>query len=195
METMVAENPDVETYSVTADSSSSTATVNVFLKKDRSKETWEVAEDWSLIVKEMIGFDISFSEVTSDMGSMGALGGSGTQITLLGSNIEDLRKHLLMVENIMKDTPGIFDVTSTANTSGSKVKLVIDPLKAAAVGFTPAAVAQNVNMALSGVDTIEITNQKKLYTVTVEYPHAMYEEVASLKNLILQSHSGKQIML
>lgn len=195
LETMVAENPDVETYSVTADSSSSTATVNVFLKKDRSKETWEVAEDWSLIVKEMIGFDISVSEVTSDMGSMGALGGSGTQITLLGSNIEDLQEASAMVENIMKDTPGIFDVTSTANTSGSKVKLVIDPLKAASVGFTPAAVAQNVNMALSGVDTIEITNQKKLYTVTVEYPHGMYEEVASLKNLILQSPSGKQIML
>lgn len=195
LESMVASNPDVESYNVTADSSGATATVNVFLKKDRSKETWETAEDWTLAVKGMAGFDITVEEVTSDMGSMGALGGSGTSITLLGSDMEDLKEASVMVEDIMKDTPGIIDVTSTAYTSGSKAKLVIDPLKAAAIGFTPAAVAQNVNMALSGVDTIEITNQKKLYTVTVEYPDEMYEDVASLKNLVLQAPTGKQVLL
>ncbi len=194
LETLVTENPDVETYSVTADSSDSSAKVNVFLKKDRSRETWEIAQDWSIAVKEMIGFDISVSEVTGDSG-MGSIGGGDTKVTLLGSNIDELKEASAMVEDIMKDTQGIIDVTSTANTSGSKVKLKIDPLKAAAVGFTPAAVAQNVNMALSGVDTIEIMNQKKLYTVTVEYPEDMYREVISLKGLVLQSPSGKQVML
>ena len=195
LESMVASNPDVESYHVTANSSNATATVNVYLKKDRSKETWETAEDWTLAMKGMAGFDITVEEVSSSMGSMGALGGSGTTVTLLGSDMEDLQEASGMVEEIMKDTSGIIDVTSTANTSGSKAKLVIDPLKAASVGFTPAAVAQNVNMALSGVDTIEITNQKKLYTVTVEYPDDMYEDVASLKNLVLQSPTGQQIML
>ncbi len=195
LETMVSNNPDVETYNVTADSSGATATVNVFLKKDRLKETWETAEDWTIAMEKVAGFDITVSEVTSDMGAMGGLGGSGTEVTLMGSKMEDLKEASAMVEDIMKDTPGIIDVTSTAYTSGSKVKLVIDPLKAASVGFTPAAVAQNVNMALSGVDTIEITNQKKLYTVTVEYPDNMYEDVASLKDLTLQTPTGKQIML
>ena len=195
LESMVASNPDVESYNVTANSSNASATVNVYLKKDRSKETWETAEDWTLAMKGMAGFDITVEEVSSSMGSMGSLGGSGTTVTLLGSDMEDLQEASGMVEEIMKDTSGIIDVTSTANTSGSKAKLVIDPLKAASVGFTPAAVAQNVNMALSGVDTIEITNQKKLYTVTVEYPDEMYEDVASLKNLVLQSPTGQQIML
>ena len=195
LESMVASNPDVESYNATADSSGATATVNVFLKKDRNKETWETAEDWTLAMKGMAGFDITVEEVTSDMGSMGALGSGGIQITLLGSSMEELKESSVMVENIMKDTPGMIDVTSTAYTSGSKAKLVIDPLKAAAVGFTPAAVAQNVNMALSGVDTIEITNQRKLYTVTVEYPDEMYEDVASLKTLVLQAPTGKQVLL
>lgn len=195
LESMVASNPDVESYNVTADSSGATASVNVFLKKDREKETWETAESWKLAMKGIAGFDISVEEVTSDMGSMGALGSSGTKVTLMGSNMEDLKEASLMVEDIMKDTPGIIDVTSTAYTSGSKAKLVIDPLKAASVGFTPAGIAQEVNHALSGVDTIEITNQKKLYTVTVEYPDEMYENVASLKNLVLQAPTGKKVLL
>lgn len=195
LESMVASNPDVEAYNATADSSGATATVNVFLKKDRSKETWETAEDWTLAMKGMAGFDITVEEVTSNMGSMGTLGSGGIQVTLLGSSMEDLKEASAMVEDKMKDTPGVIDVTSTAYTSGSRAKLVIDPLKAAAVGFTPATVAQNVNMALSGVDTIEITNQKKLYTVTVEYPNEMYEDVVSLKTLVLQAPTGKQVLL
>ncbi len=195
LETLVSENPDVETYSLSASSADASGTLDVYLKKDREKETWETAEAWKLEMADITGFDVTVEEVSdSGMGS-GGLGGDNVEITLLGSKVDDLKVASAMVEELMKETPGIINVTSTANTSGSKAKLVIDPLKAASVGFTPAMVAGNVNMALGGVDTIEITNNRKLYTVTVEYPDDLYENVADLDNLTLASPSGKNVLL
>lgn len=197
LEELVAANPDVETYNVSADSANATASVNVYLKKDRAKETWETAQEWSLDMSGITGFDIDVQEVSnSGMGDSSAMGGGNTvTITLLGNKMEDLQEASTSVEEIMKNTTGVIDVTSTANMGGTKAKLVIDPLKAAAVGFTPAMVASNINMALSGVDTIDITSDRKIYTVTVEYPEDLYQDVSDLKNLVLQSPSGKSVMV
>lgn len=195
LETLVSKHPDMESYSLSASSANASGTLDVYLKKDREKETWETAEEWKLEMADITDFDVSIAEVSdSGMGS-GGMGGENVEITLLGSSMEDLKESSAMIEELMKETPGIINVTSTANTSGSKAKLMIDPLKAASVGFTPAMVAGSVNMALSGVDTIEITNNRKLYTVKVEYPKEQYEDVADLNNLMLVSPSGKSVLL
>jgi len=196
LEEMVSADLDVESYSITANSADAKGTMDVFLKKDREKETWEIAEKWNLDMKDVTQFDVEVEEISdSGMGGGASLGGGNVEVTLLGSEMEDLKTASAMVEELMKETPGIIRVTSTANASGSKAELVIDPLKAAAVGFTPAIVASNVNMALSGVNTIEITNNRKLYTVKVEYPDETYENVEDLDTLIMIAPTGKKVML
>lgn len=193
LEEFIMQNPDVEKYSLSADSSSGSGNITVFLKKDRVKETWETVEQWRLALIDETGFDVSIKEDSSD--GMGSLGGATVDVTLVGSNLEDLKVASDMMREMMKEVPGVISVTSSADTSGSKAKIVVDPMKSAAVGFTPAMIANEVNMALSGVDTIDVTNNRKLYTVKVEYPEGLYTNVEDLNSLVMTSPSGKQILL
>lgn len=199
IEAFVAEDPDVEKYSLSADAANASGSLDAYLKKDRVRQTAEIAEDWRIRLKDVTGFDVSV-EMISDT-SMGGVSASDMGMTsnltytLLGSNMEDLKEASAMAEAAIKDVPGVIKASSSASTSGSKAKIVIDPLKAASVGFTPQMVAGNVNMALSGVDTIDVTNNKKEYTVKVEYPKGLYENVTDLNELTMVSPTGKNLML
>ena len=198
IESMVAAEANVEKYSLSASAQDASGSVDAYLLKDRTRETSEIAEEWRLSLVNTTGFDVSVSEISdTGIGGMSAsdMSNDDITITLSGSKRDDLKDASNQVEQMMKTVPGIISTTSTANGSGSKAKIVIDPIKAAAVGFTPAIVASNVNMALSGVETIDIINNRKEYKVTVEYPKGTYEKVTDLNQLTMISPVGKTVVL
>ncbi len=200
LEEMVSKDSDVKKYSLSASSSQANGSLDVYLFKDRVRETWEIAEEWKLKLAGVTSFDVSIAEISDTQISgmdTSAMTSDGTtvSVTLMGSNLEDLKEAAIMVENEMKTIPGVISTDSDNRFGGSKAKIVIDSLKAANVGFTPAVVAGHVNMALSGVDTIEITNNRKQYTVKVEYPEGTYENVTDLNELSMISPTGKNVLL
>ncbi|MGN0466233.1 MAG: efflux RND transporter permease subunit [Lachnospiraceae bacterium] len=193
LEDMVKENDDVETYRLTASTSSSTGSIAITLKDKRSMETEDIVEMWQEQVSDTTDYDVEISENKAAAMSEGMTSsGSTVTIDLVGDNLNDLKKACDMVATESLGVNGVIRSSSSLDNQSSKVDIQIDPIKAASIGYTPVQISGLLHMIISGSDTIDITKNDKTYTVTVEYPKNMFEDAKDLKNITLISPTTGQ---
>lgn len=198
LEDLVVSNPDVERYllstgaqSLGADSSIS-ATLTAYLKDDRMHSTKETVAQWQQATVDMEGCAVSVSSSSStDM----MMGGSGIEVALQGNDFNLLRETADQVAEMMRSVPGVLKATSSASGGGVQGELLIDPLKAAAVGFTPAQISSGVRSAMSGIETVTLSMDGQDYTLWVEYPENRYQSINDIKGITLRSPTGKSVPL
>lgn len=193
LEDMVKNNDDVETYSLTANTSDSTGSIAVTLKDKRSMETEDIVQMWQEEVSNTTDYDIQISENKAAAMSEGMTSsGSTVTIDLVGDDLTNLKEACDMVAKESMEVSGVIRATSSLDNQSSKVDVQIDPIKAASIGYTPSQISGLLHMTISGSDTIDITKDDKTYTVTVEYPKDTFKEASDLKNITLISPTTGQ---
>lgn len=193
LEDMVKSNDDVETYSLTASTSDSSGSIAITLKDDRSMETEDIVQMWQEEVSDTTDYDVEISENKATAMSEGMTSsGSTVQIDLVGDDLKSLKEACDMVAEQAKEVNGVIRATSSLDNQSSKVDVQIDPIKAAGIGYTPSQISGLLYMTISGSDTIDITQDNKIYTVTVEYPKDTFKEANDLKNITLISPTTGQ---
>ena len=115
---------------------------------------------------------------------------SGTEIDLQGTDLDALKQGASMVEEIMRQTPGVIRVANDFAQSQTTAHIVVDPQLAMNVGLAPAQVSMNVYNTLSGVDAADVTIDGEDYDVTVEYPKGRYDNITSLLDQPLSTPYG-----
>ena len=202
LESLAASHPDVETYTVSVGSTAmsgmmggggGSASLSAYLRDDRQMTTNEVVEQWQQETAGMLGCEVTVESFSSTMGSMSTT--NTVEVNLQGNDFDQLKDFAAVVEQTMRQNPGILDVSSTSSQGNPQAQVVIDPIRAAAKGFLPVQIAQNVRTVLSGSEAFTMSEAGQEYDVIVEYPRDQYRTMNDLSGLVMINAAGQQVPL
>ena len=187
VEAVITACPDMEHYSL-RDSS-----FTVELKDDRSQSTDEIMTQWKTEMRTIMNCDIEISN-SSAMSSM-TMADDALEFTLFGSNYEELKETAADIVAMLNGRSDVALASSSLANAAPVIKIEIDPVKAAAEGFTPSQVASAVNAMMSGQEATTITRDGEELSVYVEYPADQYKTVEDIQGISLTNASGNAVPL
>lgn len=145
LEALVAEQPDVESYSMRGGGGS--ASITVTLKDDRSMQT----DEFIALMRQETAYVENASVEVEERSSM-SFGSRGVQINLSGSNLDVLEQTANEVKEVMQEFDGIDSVSTSLSDGDPRAQIVVDSVQAAAIGTTPSAVLSTVRNMISGIE-------------------------------------------
>lgn len=188
---IVSSDADVEHYSYSV--SGTSASISAYLKKDRSRETVKVVDEWNELAREMPGMDIT---VSSSGSSMNSLTGTGSyEIDLQGRDMDELKAFAAQMEEQFLEVDGVVKVDNSTSGDSIQARIDVDELRAIQYGLTPITVGMAVGNATGGKKAMTVTREGSEYEVRLEYPEGAYEDMNSLLNLNILSPIGVTVPL
>lgn len=188
---IVSEDEDVEHYSYSVNGTN--ASISAYLKKDRSRETVKVVDEWNELAKEMPGMDITVSSSGSSMTSMMSTG--SYEIDLQGRDMEELKDFAAQLEERFLQVEGVVKVNNSTSGDSIRARLDVDELQAMQYGLTPISVGMAASNATGGKKVMTVTKEGSEYEVRLEYPEGAYKDMNSLLNLNILSPMGVTVPL
>ena len=178
---------DVEHYTL-MDSS-----YTVELKDDRSQSTDAIMRQWKTEMRTILNCDIEISN-SSAMSGM-SMASDVLEFRLTSSDYEELKEAAAGIVSILNNRSDVALASSSLANAAPIIKIEIDPVKAAAEGFTPSQVASTVNAMMSGQEATTITQDGEEMSVYVEYPAENYKSVEDVQGITLTNLAGNSVPL
>lgn len=188
---IVSADEDVEHYSYYVNGTN--AGISAYLKKDRSRDTVKVVDEWNELAKEMTGMDITVSSSGSSMSTMMSTG--SYEIDLQGRDMEVLKDFASQLEGEFLKVDGVVKVDNSTSGDSIQARIDVDELQAMQYGLTPITVGMAVGNATGGKKAMTVTREGSEYEVRLEYPEGAYEDMNSLLNLNILSPMGVTVPL
>lgn len=138
------------------------ANLTINLPKGRSKSSTEILQG---IRKELSV--IKDAKITADEPSGGPPVGAPVDIKYMGTDRDKLDSTVAMARAVLEATPGATSVDATNKNETTKFELKIDRAKLAQVGLSPAAIAQTLRIAVSGIKATSISGINRDVDVNV----------------------------
>ncbi len=193
LEEFVKGSEDIKKYITSVDESSASATINAYKTDECDKKTQEIVDDWNVKLHDFS----ELSEISCSAGSSyeGATSADTTDIVLQSTNLDKLKENCNSLEDELQKIDGVISTSSTVVDTGSKAKVVIDPVLAKSKGFSARQVAQLVYTNMNGTDAIDVDLDGKNYTVKVEYPKGYYDSISDVEAMTFKNPNGNSVPL
>lgn len=189
VEQMLLEDENFDTVNLSI--SGSSATISAYAVEGCKRSSEDAVTQYTRALEKYTNMDIEVAPSGGASSSMSSMGTSSvTEIDLQGTDLDALKQGASMVEEIMRQTPGVIRVANDFAQSQTTAHIVVDPQLAMNVGLAPAQVSMNVYNTLSGVDAADVTIDGEDYDVTVEYPKGRYDNITSLLDQPLSTPYG-----
>ena len=130
-----------------------------------------------------------------DLRGGGRQGGAQYQYAMVTQDINALRHWAVALEDKLRATPGIADVTSDQDRAGPQVNVVIDRDAAARLGVSTAAIDDALNNAYSQRQISTIYAQRNQYKVVLEISPRLQTDPSLLDRIYVGATGGKQVPL
>lgn len=117
------------------------------------------------------------------------------EILLEGSDYNKIKEANDYIVKELEKRKDCSDISSTLDNAAPVVKAEIDPILAAAEGFTPAAVGGLLNNILSGIEIEERTIDGETQTIRLEFEDSEYDTIEKVSNIKLTSAAGTETTL
>jgi hydrophobe/amphiphile efflux-1 (HAE1) family protein len=130
-----------------------------------------------------------------DLRGGGRQGGAQYQYALIANDVPTLRYWALALEEKLKATPGVVDVTSDQDRAGPQVNVVIDRDAAARLGVNVAAIDNALNNAYSQRQISTIYTQRNQYKVVLEIDPKLQADPSLLDHIYVGATGGAQVPL
>jgi hydrophobe/amphiphile efflux-1 (HAE1) family protein len=130
-----------------------------------------------------------------DLRGGGRQGGSLYQYALVTQDLAAMRHWALALEDKLKQTPGIVDVTSDQDKAGPQVDVTIDRDAAARLGIRVADIDNALNNAYSQRQVSTIYAQRNQYKVVLEIDPRLQVDPSLLERLYVGAAGGAQVPL
>lgn len=145
------------------------ATLTAYLKDDRSRKTDQVLKEWKRDMQKWSDCSVSL-ESQSSLGSGMSMGNAeDLEYILVSTQYDDLKKASDEIVSELQKRPDATNIHSSLENSAPLVKINVDPVKAAAEGLSPTAVASQVYMMVSGTTATTLNVDGNDIDVKVEY--------------------------
>ncbi len=187
VEAVIAANEDVAHYTLRG------ANFTVDLRDDRTHSTADIISQWKVDMRTILDCDIEISN-SSAMSSMN-MPADQSRFMLRGTDYDELKSAAASLVKTLGSRSDVTYAASSLSSGAPSLKIEIDPVKAAAEGFTPAQVASTVNAVMTGQEAAAIIEDGEEKSVYVEYPTDQYQSVADLQGLTLSTASGQSLPL
>lgn len=204
VENAIKDDPDLDSYMITYGGSGvnlmslggTGASLNAYLKDDRSRDTDVVAREWRPALEKIPGANITVS-ANASMSMMSGAGSAPNEVEyiLQSTQYDDLKKvsddiagGLLLRDDIVK-------VHTTLENAAPVVKLEIDAVKANAENITPLQIARTLSNILGGKKATTIDVNGDEVDVIVEYSKDQYDTIDKFKGIVLPTNTGGSIAL
>jgi multidrug efflux pump subunit AcrB len=130
-----------------------------------------------------------------DLRGGGRQGGAQYQYAVVTQDINELRHWTVALQDRLKETPGIVDVTSDQDRAGPQVDVVIDRDAAARLGVNTTAIDNALNNAYSQRQISTIYAQRNQYKVVLEIDPQLQTDPSLLDRVYVGAAGGKQVPL
>ena len=187
VEAVIAANEDVAHYTLRGQN------FTVDLRDDRTHSTADIISQWKVDMRTILDCDIEISN-SSAMSSMN-MPADQSRFVLRGTDYDELKSAAASLVKTLGSRSDVTYAASSLSSGAPSLKIEIDPVKAAAEGFTPAQVASTVNAVMTGQEAAAIIEDGEEKSVYVEYPTDQYQSVADLQGLTLSTASGQSLPL
>ncbi|MCR5487949.1 MAG: efflux RND transporter permease subunit [Lachnospiraceae bacterium] len=179
-----------DSYTTTVNQTGASASVTGYKSEDTDLSTKEIVDLWN---QQLTGFspacDITVrASSTTGFGSLST--GASTEIDLTSTDMDDLKAASSDMQAVIKAIPNVLNVTSSLTETGSRAKVVIDPVMATAHGFSAQQLAMMVYRNMTGQKAMDVTIDTNEYAVTVEYPKDRFHDVSDVETMTFISPSG-----
>ena len=201
-EDYVTQDPDLDSYMLSYGSSGlsmnmggSGATLTAYLKDDRSRKTDQVLKEWKRDMQKWSDCSVSL-ESQSSLGSGMSMGNAeDLEYVLVSTQYDDLKKVSDEIVSELQKRPEATNIHSSLENSAPLVKINVDPVKAAAEGLSPTAVASQVYMMVSGTTATTLNVDGNDIDVKVEYADDEYDTIDKLQGIVLPTATGGSVAL
>ena len=171
-----------------------TLTVSLKPLSERRISSEAVIERLRGPLEKVAGVQTTFFSA-QDLRGGGRQGGSQFQYALITQNLDELRRWALALEDKLRATRGIVDVTSDQDRAGPQVNVVIDRDAAARLGVDTMAIDNALNNAYSQRQISTIYTQRNQYKVVLEIDPRLQTDPSLLDRIYVGASSGKQVPL
>jgi multidrug efflux pump len=130
-----------------------------------------------------------------DLRGGGRQGGAQYQYAIITQDIDALRRWALALEDKLRVTPGIVDVTSDQDRAGPQVDVVVDRDAAARLGVNTTAIDNALNNAYSQRQVSTIYAERNQYKVVLEVDPKLQTDPSQLDHIYVGATGGKQVPL
>jgi multidrug efflux pump len=130
-----------------------------------------------------------------DLRGGGRQGGSQYQYAVVAQDLAAMRTWALALEEKLKETPGLTDVTSDQDKGGPQVSVTIDRDVAARLGVHTVDIDNALNNAYSQRQASTIYAERNQYKVVLEIDPRLQTDPSLLNRLYVGSTSGVQVPL
>ncbi len=130
-----------------------------------------------------------------DLRGGGRQGGSQYQYVLVTPDLAAMRYWAIALEDKLKETPGIVDVTSDQDKAGPQVTVTIDRDAAARLGVNVAAIDNALNNAYSQRQVSTIYAKRNQYKVVLEIDPKLQADPSLLDRIYVGAAGGRQVKL
>jgi len=137
----------------------------------------------------------TFLYSAQDLRGGGRQGGSQYQYALVTPDLNAMRHWAIALEEKLKQTPGIVDVSSDQDKPGPQVDVVIDRDAAARLGIKVSDIDNALNNAYSQRQVSTIYAQRNQYKVVLEIDPKLQTDPSLLDRLYVGANGGAQVPL
>ena len=130
-----------------------------------------------------------------DVRGGGRTGGSQYQYALISQDLELLRTWTTNIQEALRLTPGLVDVTSDQDRAGPQVNVVIDRDAAARLGVRVLDIDLALNNAFAQRQVSIIYTRRNQYRAVLEIDPALQTDPTSLDRLYVAASGGRQVPL
>ena len=194
LEDFVKNSGYIKSYSTTVNESEASASISAHKADECKMKTQEIVDEWNLSLKDFS----DICEIKCSAGSSSGDTGSSEDskmIVITSPDLDLLKKDSAALSDEIKKIEGVITVTSTMVDSGSKAKVVIDPVMARARGFNPRQVAQQIYVNMKGTKAMDVDINSKTYDVNVEYPDGYFDTIADVEAMTFTNMEGVSVPL
>ena len=193
IEETIAGDSNFEKYSVSI--SNNQAVITAYAVNDCKRSSEAAVEEYTKQYESMTDMDVFVEATGGGSEMMSSYSTDQIQVVLEGDDLDALNEGAQKVWEMMQETPGVIHVSSDAADSQTSAHVVVDPLKAADAGLTPAAVAADLYSTLTGVTAANMETDGEEYDIVLNYPDGAYEDVNQLLSKTLTGQTGKTTTL
>ena len=137
----------------------------------------------------------AFPFAAQDLHGGGRRGGSEFKFVMISQHLDTLDLWARRLEQRLKRTPGITDVTSDQDQAGPQATVEIDRAAAARLGVSVAAIDAALNNAFAQRQVSTIYSGRNQYKVVVETDPRLQTSPAMLDRVFVGSSGGAQVPL
>lgn len=173
-----------------ADSSASIM-VNLHPKSDRKKSQSELASQ----VRKWGDSSISGTDFTVSESQIGTGSTNPISIQVLGNDPETLNEMSSKVKDLIKNVPGLIDISDSTKNSQNELEIQVDKIAASEYGISTSDISSVLRTAIQGSSAGVYRTNGNDYDITLKFENGDIKTPSDISSLKIETQSGQTVPL